>query len=270
MNLFLPSDSRPVHFVGIGGAGMGALALLALRRGVVVSGTDRSPEGAADLAARGATVGPHDPGAVGRARAVVVSAAIPVDHPEIIRARELGIPIVSRKRALADLVATGRTIGIAGTHGKTTTTVMTTEALVAAGFDPTGLAGGRVATWGGNARVGGEALYVVEADEYDQAFLELNPVVAVINNVEPEHLECYEGSVDAMEAAFATFAGRAQRAIIGVVDAGSERVANRVSSSAARATRIWRFGFAARGQLFWRGPYPLYTRSALYHCGMPR
>ena len=241
MNLFLPRDSRPVHFVGIGGAGMGALALLALRKGVVVTGSDRSPEGAADLAAQGARVLPHDASQVDGARAVVVSAAIPVDHPEVVRARQLGIPVVPRKRALAELVAAAQTVGIAGTHGKTTTTVMTTEALTAAGLNPTGLAGGRVATWGGNARVGGDGLFVVEADEYDQAFLELSPAIAVVNNVEPEHLECYDGSAEVMERAFATFASRARTALIGRSDPGSDRVAGMVAGSAD----VWRFGFGA-------------------------
>ncbi|HKP28306.1 MAG TPA: Mur ligase domain-containing protein, partial [Gemmatimonadales bacterium] len=175
MNLFLPSDQRPVHFVGIAGAGMSALAMLALRRGVKVTGSDRAPEGAPDLVTSGATVFPgHDAKFVEGARAVVASAAIPEDHAELARARELGIPIVSRKRALADLVATGLTVAVAGTHGKTTTTVMITEALAAAGLDPTGLAGGRVGAWGGNARLGSDTLFVIEADEYDQAFLELD------------------------------------------------------------------------------------------------
>ncbi len=88
-------------------------------------------------------------------------------------------------------------MAIAGTHGKSTTTVMTTEALTAAGLAPTGLAGGRVDAWGGNARLGGDALFVVEADEYDQAFLTLHPSVAVVNNVEADHLECYGGRAGA-------------------------------------------------------------------------
>ena len=97
---------------------------------------------------------------------------------------------------------------MSGTHGKTTTTVMTTEALAEAGLDPTGLAGGRVGRWGGNARVGGDRLFVVEADEYDQAFLALAPTVAIVNNVEADHLECY-GTLEDLEEAFVTFAGRA-------------------------------------------------------------
>src|SRR2546430_16355719 len=116
---------------------------------------------------------------------------------------------------------------------------MVTEALAAAGRDPTGLAGGRVARWGGNARVGGRELYVVEADEYDQAFLSLAPSVAVVNNVEADHLECYGGSVAALEQAFAQFAGRARRVIAGADDAGAMRVA------AALETPVWRVGLAA-------------------------
>jgi UDP-N-acetylmuramate--alanine ligase len=243
MNLFLPSDPRPVHFVGIAGAGMSALAAVALRRGVVVTGSDRAPEGAPDLVGLGArVVQGHDARAVEGARAVIVSAAIPADHAEVTHAHQLGIPVIPRKRALAELVAGGRTVGIAGTHGKTTTTVMTTEALAAAGLEPTGLAGGRVASWGGNARVGGDRLYVVEADEYDQAFLELHPAVAVVNNVEPEHLECYGNSAEAMEDAFVAFAGRAETALVGSEDAGSQRVASRLKN------RVWRYG--SRGEDF--------------------
>jgi UDP-N-acetylmuramate--alanine ligase len=240
MNLFLPSDPRPVHFVGIAGAGMSGLAALALHRGVAVTGSDRSPEGAPDLSRLGAKVlQGQDPAWVEGARAVVVSAAIQSDHPELVRARELGIPVVSRKRALAELVAGGRTVAIAGTHGKTTTTVMTTEALAAAGLDPTGLAGGRVASWGGNARPGSDRLFVVEADEYDQAFLELHPDIAVVNNVEPEHLECYGNSAQALEDAFVTFANRARIALVGSEDSGADRVARRLT------TEVWRFGSRA-------------------------
>jgi UDP-N-acetylmuramate--alanine ligase len=221
MDLFNPSDPRPVHFVGIGGAGMSALALIARRRGVPVTGCDPAPEGAAE-----------------GARAVVYTAAVPVDHPELARARELGVPVVPRKAALAGLVAGGTVVGIAGTHGKTTTTVMTTEALAAGGLAPTGLAGGRVAQWGGNARLDGDALFVVEADEYDQAFLALHPTVAVVNNIEADHLECY-GSFGALEEAFATFAGRARVRLIGVDDAGAARLAARLGPG------ILRFGASA-------------------------
>src|ERR671920_105641 len=224
MNLFTPTDRRPVHFVGIGGAGMSALALIACRRGVVVSGCDTDPSGAADLTALGARIFQgHDPAHLDGARAVVVTAAVPGGHPELDRARALGVPVVPRKEALAALIGEARSVAVSGTHGKTTTTVMTTEALTAAGLAPTGIAGGRVSSWGGNARLAGDDLFVVEADEYDQAFLTLHPTIAVVNNVEADHLECY-GSVDALEDAFVEFAGRARVALLSADDAGALRV----------------------------------------------
>jgi UDP-N-acetylmuramate--alanine ligase len=216
---------------------MSALASIACRRGVAVSGCDADPSGAADVAALGAVVwGGHSPDHVDGVRAVVVTAAVPAGHPELVRARELGIPVVPRKAALAELVAGRRLVAAAGTHGKTTTTVMATEALAAAGLNPTGLAGGRVSTWGGNARLAGDDLFVVEADEYDQAFLTLHPTVAIVNNVEADHLECY-GSVAALEDAFAEFAGRAETVLVGGDDAGAARIGSRV-----RQRRVWRFG----------------------------
>ncbi len=232
MEILDSADRRPVHFMGIGGAGMSALAVLARRRGVAVTGCDTDPSGAADVAALGAEVAQgHDPRHVEGARAVVVTAAVPADHPELARARALGVPVVPRKEALAALIAGGETVAIAGTHGKTTTTVMTTEALVAAGLAPTGIAGGRVRSWGGNALPGADRLFVVEADEYDQAFLALHPTIAVVNNVEADHLECY-GSMAALEDAFAVFAGRARVALVGADDAGARRIAARLGATA--------------------------------------
>src|SRR6266568_1798809 len=238
MNLFTTVDPRPIHFMGIAGAGMSGLALLAKAQGVAITGCDNDPTGAADLAANGAEIWRgHDPGHVAGARAVVVTAAVPGDHPELKRARALGVPVVRRADALSQAVAGGTVVAVAGTHGKTTTTVMVTEALAAAGRDPTGLAGGRVARWGGNARVGKgrRELFVVEADEFDRAFLSLAPTVAVVNNVEADHLECYGGSVAALEDAFAEFAGRARRAIVGADDAGAARL----------AVPVWRVGLGA-------------------------
>src|SRR3989454_627703 len=237
MTLFTTVDPRPIHFMGIAGAGMSGLALLAKEQGAAITGCDSDPTGAADLAAIGVEIWRgHDPGHVAGARALVVTAAVPGEHPELTRARALGVPVVRRADALSQAVAGGTVVAVSGTHGKTTTTVMVTEALAAAGRDPTGLAGGRVARWGGNARVGGRDLYVVEADEYDRAFLSLAPAVAVVNNVEADHLECYDGSVAALEQAVAQFAGRARRVIAGGDDAGALRVV-----SAVRAP-VWRVG----------------------------
>ncbi len=241
MTLFAMVDPRPIHFMGIAGAGMSGLALLAKQQGVAITGCDNDPSGAADLAALGVEIWRgHDPAHVAGVRALVVTAAVPGDHPEVERARALGVPVVRRADALGQAVAGGTVVAVAGTHGKTTTTVMVTEALAAAGRDPTGLAGGRVARWGGNARVGGGALYVVEADEFDRAFLSLAPTVAVVNNVEADHLECYGGSVAALEQAFVAFARSARRVIAGADDAGAMRVA-----AALGAAPVWRVGFAA-------------------------
>src|SRR5947207_2158988 len=246
MTLFRTGDPRPIHLRGIAGAGMSALALIARHRGVAITGCDSDTSGAgvADLTALGIRVWQgHDPSHLDGARAVVVTAAVPREHPELDRARALDLPVVRRADALGDLVngswaSKSTLVAVAGTHGKTTTTVMVTEALTAAGRNPTGLAGGRVAAWGGNARIGGDQLYVVEADEYDKAFLSLRPTVAVVNNVEADHLECY-GSMDALEDAFAEFASRAQRVIVGADDDGADRVALKLS------VPVWRVGHGA-------------------------
>jgi UDP-N-acetylmuramate--alanine ligase len=239
MALFDSADRRPVHFMGIGGAGMSGLALIACRRGVVVTGCDADPAGAQDLVALGVPVAAgHSPAHLEGVRALVHTAAVPADHPELSRARALGVPVIPRKVALAELVAGRTVVAISGTHGKTTTTVMATEALVAAGRDPTGIAGGRVTSWQGNARIAGDALFVVEADEYDQAFLTLHPTVALVNNVEPDHLECY-GSMAALEDAFVEFASRADLVLVGADDAGARQVAARLGTKART------FGLAA-------------------------
>jgi len=240
MTLFRTGDPRPIHFMGIAGAGMSALALIARHRGVAITGcdSDTSGTGADDLTALGVRVWRgHDPSHVEGARAIVVTAAVPREHPELQRARALDLPVVRRADALGELVAGGKegVVAVAGTHGKTTTTVMVTEALTAAGRNPTGLAGGRVAAWNGNARIGGDELFVVEADEYDKAFLSLKPTVAVVNNVEADHLECY-GSMEALEQAFADFASRAQRVIVGADDDGADRVALKLEAP------VWRVG----------------------------
>ena len=219
---------------------MSALALLARRRGIPVSGCDNDTSGAADLEALGVRVWRgHDPAHLDQARAVVVTAAVPTDHPELARAHARGLPVVRRADALGAMVAGATVVAVAGTHGKTTTTAMTTHALVAAGRNPTGLVGGRVSAWGGNARIGDASLYVVEADEFDKAFLSLAPTIAVINNVEADHLECYGGRVEALEAAFVQFARGARRVIVGTDDPGAARVAR------ALAVPCWRVGLSA-------------------------
>lgn len=237
MYLFDPDDSRPIHFMGIGGAGMGALALITQHRGVVVTGCDVDPGAVrdVDLAGAGLFEG-HDPRHIKGARAVIHTSAVQPDHPELIAARESGLPVLRRAEALQAVVEGGTVVAVSGTHGKTTTTVMITDLFAAAGRDPTGIVGGRVAKWRGNARSGGSALYVVEADEYDRSFLALSPTVAVVNNVEADHLECY-GSLELMEDAFVEFADRADRAIVGADDPGAKKIASRLSAP------VWSVGF---------------------------
>ncbi len=214
----------PVHFVGAGGAGMSALALLLKLRGLDVSGCDASPDGLGDLTRHGIPVNAgHDPLHAEGATALIVSSAIPSDHPELVHARELGIPVVRRAEALGEAVKGATVVGIAGTHGKTTTTVMTTEALAAAGRNPTGLAGGRVAAWQGNLRPGGSRTVVVEADEFDRSFLALAPTVAVVTNVEADHLDVYRDLAD-ISAAFEEFLAPARSVILCADDHGAARL----------------------------------------------
>ena len=249
MPLFAPDDQRPIHFMGVAGAGMSALALLARKRGVAVTGCDRDPDSAGGLDAAddvrragGVVMAGHDPAHVSGARALIVSSAVPKDHPEVARAHALGVPVVRRAEALAQAVTPGLLIAVAGTHGKTTTTAMVTESLAAAGLRPTGLVGGRIASWGGNALIDGTETFVVEADEFDKSFLALVPEVAVVNNVEADHLECY-GTVENLEDAFAKFAVPARRLIVGGDDEGAVRVAR----LAGRPT--YRVGFGAEADV---------------------
>lgn len=219
---------RRVHFVGVGGVGMCALAEVLLAGGVEVTGCDlAASERTGRLAARGARVWlGHDPGHVDGADALVVSAAVSRDDPEVVAARELGVPVVRRAELLAELMRTRLGIAIAGTHGKTTTTAMVGAALDAGGLDPTVVAGGRVAWFDGYGRLGGGPHLVCEADEFDRAFLELRPTWAVVTNVEPEHLECY-GSEAGLAAAFAEFAGSVPfygAAVICTDDPGAARL----------------------------------------------
>lgn len=218
------SDQRPVHFVGIAGAGMRALAELLARRGVPVTGCDANPGATDDLEALGISVAKgHSPDHVESAREVVVTSAIPRAHPELARARDLGIPITRRAEALGLAVTGGRVVGIAGTHGKTTTTVMTTAALAAAGLKPTGIAGGRVAEWKGNLHYESDELFVVEADEYDRSFLSLSPTVAVVTNVEADHLDIYRDLED-IRTTFSRFVRDATAIVLCDDDAGARSV----------------------------------------------
>jgi len=236
MPLLDSTDARPIHFVGIAGAGMSSLAELFLRRGVAITGCDAHPETASDLRRLGVDVVGHDPKHAESARALVVTSAMPKDHPELVRARELGVPVIRRAEALGEVTAGRELVGIAGTHGKTTTTVMTATALAAAGRDPTALVGGRVAAWEGNLLAGSDRLYVVEADEYDRSFLALTPTVAVVTNIEADHLDIYADLAD-IKSTFATFVRGARNIVLCADDAGAN------SLKTPSSTEVVRYGF---------------------------
>ncbi|HEX6250520.1 MAG TPA: UDP-N-acetylmuramate--L-alanine ligase [Gemmatimonadaceae bacterium] len=210
-------DPRPIHFMGAAGAGMSALAELLARRGVRITGCDASAAGAAEMLRIGVDFSAgHDPLHVEAVRAVVVTAAVPRAHPELERARSLGVPVIRRADALAAAVSAASVIGVAGTHGKTTTTALVTDALASAGLDPTGVAGGRVAAWGGHLWRGGDDIIIVEADEYDRSFLALEPRIAVVTNVESDHLDIYADLADIIRT-FEQFTARA-RVIVACAD----------------------------------------------------
>jgi UDP-N-acetylmuramate--alanine ligase len=201
---------------------MSALAELFVKRGYSVTGCDASLASADDLRRLGIELFEgHDPSHITGVSEVVVTSAVRRDHPELVRARELGIPVTRRAEALARAVSGGELVAVAGTHGKTTTTVMTTEALRSAGLDPTGLAGGRVAAWNGNLISGSDKLFVVEADEYDRSFHALSPTIAVVTNVEEDHLDIYPGGIGEIRDAFAQFARGANAIVLCADDPGA-------------------------------------------------
>jgi UDP-N-acetylmuramate--alanine ligase len=234
MPLLDPADPRPIHFVGIAGAGMSALAELFTLRGATVTGCDTHPENAADLVHRGILVhGQHSPTHVDGARALVVTSAMKKDHPELMRARTLGIPVVRRAEALGEVTAGTLLVGVAGTHGKSTTTVLTTEALAAAGLEPTGYVGARVTTWGGNLRAGADKYFVVEADEYDRSFLALAPTVAVVTNLEADHMDIY-ADLDDLRRTFAQYVRGARYVVLCADDPEANRIPTPPSAEVIR------------------------------------
>jgi UDP-N-acetylmuramate--alanine ligase len=242
MNVDLRALSRAgaVHFMGVSGAGMSALAELIVRGGGAVTGCDLRLGAAADaLRARGVTIHHgHDAAHVSDAAALVMTSAIPASHPEVIAARERGIPVLKRAQALGSLVNRASVLAIAGTHGKTTTTAATTAILDAADMHPTGLVGGRMPAWGGGLRAGRDEIFVVEADEYDRSFLTLQPTAAVITSIEADHLDIY-GDLAGVESAFLEFAGQVKAdGIIAACsdDAGARRIANEFSGAARMLT----------------------------------
>jgi len=198
---------KRVHFVGIGGAGMSGIAEVLVNQGFTVSGSDLAESRTTrHLQKLGITVFPgHDAAQVEGADVLVVSTAVDSENPELIAARELRIPVVPRAEMLAELMRFRRGIAVAGTHGKTTTTSLTASLLAEAGMDPTFVIGGLLNAWGSNARLGAGQYLVAEADESDGSFLLLQPVIALITNIDRDHLEAYENSFENLRKAFLEF-----------------------------------------------------------------
>ncbi|MFH1263723.1 MAG: UDP-N-acetylmuramate--L-alanine ligase [Pseudomonadota bacterium] len=203
------SPSKLIHLVGVGGIGMSAIAEILIRSGYRVSGSDlRTNAETEKLKSLGATIfGSHRAENVPDARAVVYSSAVPPNNPEILEAKRRKIPVIPRAEMLAELMRMKHSIVVAGAHGKTTTSAMIMTILLKAGFDPTAVIGGRLKQISGNAKIGTDEWFVAESDESDGSFLRLLPAVAVITNVDREHLDHY-GSYAKLEQAFVDFANR--------------------------------------------------------------
>lgn len=199
---------RRVHMVGIGGVGMSSIAAVLLDRGFEVSGSDLARSDLTDgLERRGARIFEgHAPEQIGEADAVVFSSAVvPRENAETLEAMARRVPLIPRAEMLGELMRMKFGVGIAGTHGKTTTTSLVGLVLTEGGFDPTIIVGGKVAVFGSNAVSGDGDIIVIEADEYDRAFLRLTPALAVITGVEAEHMDTYS-DLDDLKGAFLTFA----------------------------------------------------------------
>ncbi|WP_193014691.1 UDP-N-acetylmuramate--L-alanine ligase [Proteus sp. FME41] len=198
---------RHIHFIGIGGAGMGGIAEVLANEGYEISGSDLAPNVVTQqLVGLGATVYfNHRPENIRGASVVVVSTAISAENPEIIAAREARIPVIRRAEMLAELMRYRHGVAIAGTHGKTTTTAMISNIYAQAGLDPTFVNGGLVKSAGTHARLGCSRYLIAEADESDASFLHLQPMVAVVTNIEADHMDTYHGNFDNLKETFITF-----------------------------------------------------------------
>ena len=201
---------RHIHFVGLGGSGMSGIAEVLLNLGYQISGSDLADSATLRrLAGLGiVTCVGHDAANIAGADAVVTSTAVKADNPEVLAAREKKIPVVPRALMLAELMRLKQGIAIAGTHGKTTTTSLAASVLAAAGLDPTFVIGGRLNSAGTNARLGSGDYIVVEADESDASFLNLLPVMAVVTNIDADHMETYGHDFARLKGAFVDFLHR--------------------------------------------------------------
>jgi len=239
---------RHIHFVGIGGSGMSGIAEVLLNLGYSVSGSDAAESAATRrLAQLGAKVWlGHAAEHIAGADAIVVSTAVKPDNPEVIAARVARIPVVPRAVMLAELMRLKQGIAIAGTHGKTTTTSLVASVLAAGGLDPTFVIGGRLNSVGANARLGTGDYIVVEADESDASFLNLMPVIAVVTNIDNDHMETYGHDFARLKQAFVEFLSRLPfygTAVLCIDDAHVREILPFVSK------RVVTYGFAPEAQV---------------------
>ncbi len=220
-----PSAPRSVHIVGIGGAGMSALASVLEALGHTVTGSDLKASSVTDRLVRAGipvAIG-HDPGNVGAADLLTLSTAVPETNPEVVEAARRGVPVLPRADVLAAVASLRRSVAVAGTHGKTTTASMLALVLVEAGLRPSFLIGGDVNEISTNAVWDEGEWLVVEADESDGSFLALDPDIGIVNNVEADHLDHY-GSFEAIREAFAAFAAKADRVVAGGDDPAAAEI----------------------------------------------
>jgi UDP-N-acetylmuramate--alanine ligase len=240
-----------VHFIGIGGVGMSAVARIMVARGVHVSGSDvKDLPVMADLASAGARISVgYNAGNLGDAQTVVAGSAIRSDNPELVAAREAGLPVLHRSEALAATMGEDLVVTVAGTHGKSTTTSMIAVLLQGAGLDPSFAIGANVPALGVNAAHGTSAVFVAEADESDGSFLNYRPRVAVVTNVEPDHLDYY-GTAEAVYESFDRFTGLLPREGVLIAcadDAGALALAER--TLARGKTRVVLYGTSSEADL---------------------
>ena len=198
---------RHIHFVGIGGAGMGGIAEVLANEGYEISGSDLAPNAVTQhLSKLGATIYfNHRAENVSNASVVVVSTAVSQDNPELVAAREARIPVIRRAEMLAELMRFRHGIAVAGTHGKTTTTAMVSSIYAEGGLDPTFVNGGLVKAAGTHARLGSSRYLIAEADESDASFLHLQPMVAIVTNIEADHMDTYQGDFENLKQTFINF-----------------------------------------------------------------
>ncbi len=216
---------RKLYFVGMGGAGMSGIAEILFNLGFQISGSDCVPSDVTDyLSALGITFYPdHKPEHLADSEVVVISSAVGENNPEVVEARRRGIPVIKRAEMLGELMRLKFSIGIAGTHGKTTTTSMIGKILQLGEYQPTIIVGGIVAELGTGAALGSGEYLVAEADEYDKSFLAMFPSMAVVTNLEPDHLDCYDGMPDLINS-FLTYMNRVPFYGSVVVSADDERL----------------------------------------------